>query len=409
MIRVATKSLRRTAAAVASRTFLSSLPSSSSFSLISSRNLTQSSQVNTVTVEMINYALSLARSHKSDGLDSQAMLVLEQCLSAQSTPQAKGLVHLAMSTVLHERGDVEDAMNKLQTIQDSTDYALGVRVAALEGLVGLHLEKGQDDTSAVLADKWLQLFEEKGPLLALEDGFEVFQARVKALKGLIEVISGNLESAGSSFQGIQDSIGSSGSAGLSCGEYMHATQNFSSAKEFYEKLVQGQPMTTNSGEPLVLATCNMAPEMVFLAATCALGQLEMHLGNFDVAEELLTKALSKTEEHFGSNHQKVGVILLCIALMFRHKASLEHSSSLLIQEGLYRRAIDLLKAPPLETEGLEAHIQSSDIVVLARGERMKNWAEATWRNPRLSLAEALDFSKTGSKVPVVDLRISRVL
>lgn len=34
----------------------------------------------------------------------------------------------------------------------------------------------------------------------------------------------------------------------------------------------------------------------------------------------------------GSHHPKVGVVLTCIALMFRRKAMLEHSSSLLIQE-----------------------------------------------------------------------------
>ena len=34
----------------------------------------------------------------------------------------------------------------------------------------------------------------------------------------------------------------------------------------------------------------------------------------------------------GSHHPNVGTVLTCIALMFRHKAIMEHSSSLLIQE-----------------------------------------------------------------------------
>lgn len=94
--------------------------------------------------------------------------------------------------------------------------------------------------------------------------------------------------------------------------------------------------------------------------------------NFSDAEELLTKALTKTEEHFGlfisnsllnffflsvcvfcfssflfcfdllhsllmnqstgSHHPKVGVVLTCIGLMFRWKAMKERSSSLLVQE-----------------------------------------------------------------------------
>ena len=45
----------------------------------------------------------------------------------------------------------------------------------------------------------------------------------------------------------------------------------------------------------------------------------------------------------------------------------------------------------------------------AEGEKMKSWAESAWRNPRLSLAEALDVSKPSSKVPVIDARISRAL
>ncbi|KAF5176265.1 Tetratricopeptide repeat (TPR)-like superfamily protein [Thalictrum thalictroides] len=111
----------------------------------------------------------------------------------------------------------------------------------------------------------------------------------------------------------------------------------------------------------------MVPVEVLLGATCALGQLEAHSGNFSDAEEILTRALTKAEEHFGPHHPKVGVILTCIALMFRHKAKLEHSSALLIQEGLYRRAIEMLKAPSLETEGEESMVQRNDIVALARG------------------------------------------
>lgn len=44
-----------------------------------------------------------------------------------------------------------------------------------------------------------------------------------------------------------------------------------------------------------------------------------------------------------------------------------------------------------------------------QGEKMKNWAEATWRNRRLSLAEALEVSDSSSKLPIIDARISRIL
>lgn len=45
----------------------------------------------------------------------------------------------------------------------------------------------------------------------------------------------------------------------------------------------------------------------------------------------------------------------------------------------------------------------------SEGERMKKWAEAAWRNRRMSLAEALNTSESSSKVLVVDTRICRAL
>lgn len=45
----------------------------------------------------------------------------------------------------------------------------------------------------------------------------------------------------------------------------------------------------------------------------------------------------------------------------------------------------------------------------AEGEKMKTWAEAAWRNSRLSLAEAIEISKSSSKVLVIDARTCRAL
>ncbi|CAN1849777.1 hypothetical protein LINPERHAP1_LOCUS39534 [Linum perenne] len=178
----------------------------------------------------------------------------------------------------------------------------------------------------------------------------------------------------------------------------------------------------------------MASDQVQLAATCALGQLEAHMGKFGDAEETLTKALNKAELLYGTSlcycylgprHPKVGLVLTCLALMLRQKAIQERSSSLLIQEGLYRRAIELLKAPPVETEGDGTMGAWRDIAALARagyaevlciqdnrkseGEKMKSWAEAQWRNSRLSLAEALRISESSNRVLVIDARTARAL
>ncbi|OMO66370.1 Tetratricopeptide-like helical [Corchorus capsularis] len=386
---------------------------------------------NPVAVQMINYALSHARSQKSDESYAQGMLILEQCLSTQPSESegqfaqnSIGTVLLAMSNLLYERGSFAEAIEKLHRVQDLAQASLGVRVAAMEALVGLHLQSCQDDTSSVLADKCLELLDKDD--LKSDGGKEKSViARAKAVKGLVELVSGNLESAASQFEGLQDVADLNGSVALSYGQYLHAVQSFSQAKELYKTIIERMPKTEDFSDINALAVCNMAPDEVLLAATFALGQLESHMGKFDAAEEILTKALTKTEEHFGSNHPKVGVVLTCIALMFQNKARQEHSSSLLIQEGLYRRALEFLKAPPLESKGAETKLDRRDILALARGgyaevlcvqqnrkaegEKMKTWAEAAWRNRRLSLANALDISEPSSKVPVIDARTSRVL
>lgn len=398
--------------------FLSALPSS--FRLLSGNNDHGS---NPVTIQMINYGLSHARTHKSDESYAQGLLVLEQCLSAPTSDMdnSSALALLAMSSLLSERGNFCEAIDKLQKIQDLTRSSLGVRVAAMEALIGLHLELGQDDSSSELAEKCLQLVGNNAPEIDSEDESEIASTRGKAVKGLVELVRGNLESAESFFPISMNEKGCFGNAALSYGEFFHAKQDLVVAKELYKKVVQEMTDKKEFSD----SACNMASQEALLAATCALGQLEAQSGNFGDAEEILTKALTEAEECFGSHHPKVGVVLTCIALMFRRKAMAERSSSLLIQEGLYRRAIDLLKAPPIDAEVAEAKVERRDVVALARGgygealivqqnrkdegEKMKRWAEAAWRNRRLSLTEALEISDPSSKLPVIDTRICRTL
>ncbi|KDP35666.1 hypothetical protein JCGZ_09104 [Jatropha curcas] len=386
-----------------------------------------------VALQMIDYALSLAKSQKSDESYGQAMLVLEQCLSSQSsegkdfvTQNSKGMVLLAMSNLLFERENYDEAVEKLQQIQDLDNSSLGVRVSAMEALVGLNLELGNDDTSSVLADKCLELLG-KDEYESTVGDFAVANARAKAVKGLVELVRGNLGLAEPLFQGFQDSEGCVGNGALSYGEFLHAKRNFSLAKDLYHKVINEVAEKKDFNGIHALAACNMVAEEVLLAAICALGQLQAHMGKFSDAEETLTKALNKAEELFGSRHPKVGVVLTCLALMFRHKAAQEQSSSLLIQEGLYRRAIDLLKAPPMDSDGSMRMGSSTrrDIVALAKGgyaealcvqqnrksegEKMKRWADAAWRNTRISLTEALKFSESSEKLPVIDARIGRAI
>lgn len=378
---------------------------------------------NPVAVQMINYALTLARSQKSDESYAQGLLVLEQCHCTHSDDNSKGMVLLAMSTLLSERGNFVDAIEKLQRIQDLSLSSIAVRVAAAEALVGLNLELGQDDSASVLAEICFQLMETIKQELGGINNLPAIEARAKAIKGLVKLVEGNFDSAKSFFPRIHDDNAYTGNAALSYAVYCHGLGSFTFAKELYQKAIQGMSENKDFSNLDTIASCNMTKDEVLLAAICGLGQLEAHSGNFVDAEEILTEALRRAEDHFGSHHPKVAVILTSIALMFRMKATVEHSSSLLIQEGLYRRAIELLKAPALETKGMESKMCRSDIVALARGgyaetlcvqqnrkaegERMKQWAESVWKNRRFSLAEVLESSE--NNVLVIDARTCRAL
>ncbi|XP_071908065.1 uncharacterized protein [Coffea arabica] len=382
---------------------------------------------NPVVQQMIDYALSVGRSQKSDESISQGLLVLEQCHSTQAADDdSKGMVLLAMSTLLYERGNFAEAFEKLQSIQDLSSSSIAIRVAATEALVGIHLELDEDDASSVLTNIWYNLMDAIKLDIGGGSGFDVLEARAKALKGLLELVRGNLQTAQDDLLVAQDTEACTGNVALSYGEYLHGMRKLPIAKELYQKVIQ-QLSERDFNDLHNIGACNMSKDEVYLAATCALGQLEAHLGNFGDAEEILTAALKKAEQHFGSNHPKVGVILTCIALMYRLKATTEGSSSLLIQEfilqGLYRKAIELLRAPPLDSDGAEGKVYRREMVALARGgyaeilcvqqnrkaegEKMRRWAEAVWKNRRLSLAEVLDISENSTKVPVIDARICR--
>ncbi|CAL9769510.1 unnamed protein product [Musa acuminata subsp. burmannicoides] len=393
-----------------------------------------SSSQERLALDMIRYALGHARSQKSGDSYAHAMLVLEQGLSnlrgvvgaggavdgAGSSDNAMVMLMLAMSTLHYERGELRDAAEKLEMVGQLGRASLDLRVAAWESRVGLNLETSEDVTSKLVEDDCSRLLR-----TSTESGLsvsEVTKLRAKYIKGLVDLVNGDVKSAELSFGGSKDRGLEEGNGLLSRGEFSHCTGNFSFAKELYEKaLLTSEARDTSS--ITYLAAANMVPEEVIIGATCALGQLLSHSGKFEEAEELLTKALVKAEEHFGSTHPKVGVVLTCIAIMYKHKARMEASSSILIQEGLYRKATDLLKAPSLDGE-VDVQVDGCDIVALARGgyadllciqqnrkqegERMKKWAESMWRNRRLSLAEALEFSEP-SKSAVVDTRIRRVL
>ncbi|WZZ23350.1 hypothetical protein YC2023_124737 [Brassica napus] len=316
---------------------------------------------NHVAIQMVNYALSHARSQKSGESYAQGMLVLEQCLGTQpnddqASQDSKATVLLAMSDLLYESGNSSEAIERLKQVMPLTLSSLSIRAVAVEALVGLLVQSGQDDVSLIVAGEFLKMVKERG-----HENLQDVAATAKTIKGLADLVKGNIESAESLFGGLENNEMCKGNVALSYGEFLHATGNFEKAKEMYQKAIQGVAETKES-----MCSCNMNLRAVSLAATFALGQLESHIGNFGDAEETLTSALTSAEEHYGHNHPKVGVILTGVALMYRNKAKRERSSSILIQEGLFRRALELMKAPPLDSEEI-INMETQEVMALARG------------------------------------------
>ncbi|VAH19858.1 unnamed protein product [Triticum turgidum subsp. durum] len=351
-----------------------------------------------VAAEMVRYALGGAR-HQSPSED--AMRILEQGASnlqggGEGAAEAVSMLMLAMSTLLYRSGRREDAMEKLKATQQVAPSA-AFRVAAWEALMGIRMEASQDVSSSMSPNDSVDLSIKEEEIKWSDQDHLKF--RVDAIKGLAALLNGEIDSAQTLFGGPNSCYAAVGNnqtenAVFTYGEYLHCTGDFPLATQMYEKVLEAASREDISGN--LLAAGNMAPEEVSLGATCSYGQLLSHSGKFDEAEDYLTRALQKAEEQFGSNHPK----------------------------GLYRKALEVLKAPAINSEDTRRQVDWRDIISLARGEyaellliqsnrkaegeRMKEWAEDAWKNHRLTLAQALEFSEA-SKPTVVDTRIGRVI
>uniref|UniRef100_A0ACD5U1T5 Uncharacterized protein n=1 Tax=Avena sativa TaxID=4498 RepID=A0ACD5U1T5_AVESA len=379
-----------------------------------------------VAAEMVRYALGGAGRQSPP---EEVMRILEQGASnlqggVEGAAEAVGMLMLAMSTLLYRSGRRQDAMEKLKATQQVAPSA-AFRVAAWEALMGLRMEAGEDVSSSMSPNDSVDL-SIKDEEIKWSDQ-DLLKFRVDAMKGLAALINGEIDTAQTLFGGPKDSYVGVGNnqtenAVLTYGEYLHCARDFPLATQMYEKVLEAASKEDTSGN--LLAAANMDPEEVSLGATCSYGQLLSHSGKFGEAEDYLTRALQKAEGQFGSKHPKVGVVLTCVARMYKLKAKAEGSSSIMVQEGLYRKALEVLKAPAINSGDTRRQVDWRDIVSLARGEyaellliqsnrkaegeRMKEWAEDAWKNRRLTLAQALEFSEV-SKPAVVDTRIGRVI
>lgn len=396
-----------------------------------------SNSADATAIEMVNYALS--HSHPLNATSyPEALRVLEQGLSIfqgddASTANAAGRLLLAMATLNVDRGDIRDAMERLKQAADMTYSSIEIRVAALEALTGVHLRMHEDVIASDYGDQCLHLLENSG-IKTNSEKLQVLEMRAKAIKGLVELACGRVDSAEFYFSGwnVKDIKyrNGLGAVALAYAEFIHVTGNFALAKQLYELALE-LSATENTVDMSVPSAAAMVPEKVQLGAACALGQLATHSGHFDEAEQRLTQVLKQAEEYYGGHNQKVGIVLLCIADMFGHKGRSEGASYFLIQEGLYRRSLEMLKAPSLDQEGISKEIDQKDVIALARGgyaqlllpqrnrageaEKMKQWADVVWGNNRTTLAKVLEKTETSidkerkmDATVVTDMRLGRV-
>jgi len=396
-----------------------------------------SNSADATAIEMVNYARAHSRPPNVTSYP-EVVRVLEQGLSIfkgddASTANASGRLLLEMATLKADRGDIRDAAERLKQASDMTYSSIEIRVAALEALTGLHLRMHQDVIASDYGDRCLHLLE-NAEIKMDSEKLQALEMRAKAIKGLVELACGRVDSAESYFAGwnvndIKNRNGL-GAVALAYAEFIHVTGNFPLAKQLYELALELSG-TENTVVASVPSAAAMVLEEVQLGAACALGQLATHSGHFDEAEQRLTQVLKKAEEYYGGHNQKVGIVLLCIAEMFGHKGRSEGASYFLIQEGLYRRSLEMLKAPSLDQEGISKEIDQKDVIALARGgyaqllspqrnrageaEKMKEWAVVVWENSRTTLEKVLEKTETSideerkmDATVVTDMRLGRV-
>ncbi|XP_040380224.1 uncharacterized protein LOC102718178 [Oryza brachyantha] len=203
-------------------------------------------------------------------------------------------------------GRRQDAKERLKATSQVAPAAF--RVAACEATMGLYMEAGQDINTSVSPDNLVDISIKDDNIKWSEHNYLKFW--VNAIKGLIALLNGESESGNEQTENVV----------LSYGEYLHCLGDFPSATQMYERVLEALSTQNMSGK--FLSACNMIPEEVSLGATCSYGQLLSHSGKFNEAEDYLTRALKKAEEKFGANHPKVGIVLTCVARMYKLKSKI---------------------------------------------------------------------------------------
>ncbi|RHN51698.1 putative tetratricopeptide-like helical domain-containing protein [Medicago truncatula] len=126
--------------------------------------------------------------------------------------------------------------------------------------------------ASAVADKCIELVENE----KTED-FEALKIRARAIKGLVELVKGDIKSAEPFFNKSLRTKLCYGTAALSYAEFQQTRQNYSMAKEIYKNVLEGATELKERGN-IYLGGGNMNIDGLRLQAMFAIGQLESHLG-----------------------------------------------------------------------------------------------------------------------------------
>lgn len=388
-------------------------------------------------MDMIKYAKSLKSEEPSY---SEAVRILQQGLSFLSKAEnpsshmAFERLQLNLATIHANLSNFEAAIDCLKEVLNSNSAPLLTKGAALEALTALSLQMHQDKAAMDYAVDFGNLWEKEGARSVGAEHSRDIKYEVLALRRLAEMPN---HSEPSDIQGPSphDLENVSGASVLALAQFHHVQGNFAAAKDLYEKALISSRKELESGE-FSLSAISMVPEAVHVGAMTGLGQLLTVTGSFEEAEQHLTEALKETEKKKGEKHPQVGVILACVGNLYEQRGAAQGSSEMLLTEGMYKSALDLMKAPPLDSAARDQSGRLVEVVTLTRAhlggllapaahrcsevEKLKNWVEASWKLSR-PLPELLHLKRliageskeevvkeSKGKTSFVDVRLERV-
>eukprot|EP00850_Spirogloea_muscicola_P008819 SM000048S16531 [mRNA] locus=s48:218276:223505:- [translate_table: standard] len=330
---------------------------------------------------MADQMIEYWRASRSKAPYVEALRILEQGLSflvqdGQAAGSATGRILMALATIHIDQGHFAEAGEALEKAAGIPRASYEVRAAALEALASLALRQHQDEAAMSHATCLLRLVDTADRGTGDHRLVEILRDRALTIMGFIEHIRHRLQPAEDLFKEAgawHDEVDVPTSSVLMHAEHLHALGDMTRARDLYSTALR---MTSPACSQAAVAAGPIAPEEVHMGSLAGLGQLACHLGEYDEAEAKLAEALSHAEEINGEKHPRVGVVLAALASVYDQRGRARGSGDVIMAEGLYRRALELLRAsePSAYTDRDDDFV---DVIALTRGRcaNVLGWAK----------------------------------